>query len=103
MSIIIILSSIVIPLMMAYVQGRWVHFQYAFHVASIVAALIFGNIAAVSVYQIIRDHVVFMTTIHAVLLNPFFLVSGAYLGMFLIYQLLLLTMKANGESGYRSP
>jgi len=101
-SIIIFLGSITFPLAMTYLRNRWHKFGYAFNVASLVAALIFGNITAFSVYKIISDHTVFMTKIHAVFLNPLFLASGAYLGVFFLYRLSLLTMESYEESKYRS-
>ncbi|MFJ7733658.1 transposase [Lysinibacillus sp. NPDC097231] len=67
-------------------------FRFFFNVAAVVATIIFGCIAATSIYQVIADDAVFMTTIHAIFLNPFFLITGAYLGVFLIYRLLLLAM-----------
>ncbi|WP_246147104.1 hypothetical protein [Bacillus massilioanorexius] len=54
--------------------------------------IIFGSITSVSVYQIIKDQTVFMTNIHAILLNPFFLLTGAYLGLYITYQLINLSL-----------
>jgi len=56
----------------------------------VLSVIVFGNIAAISIYQIIRDNEVFMTAIHAVFLNPAFLISGAYIGIYTIYRLMLL-------------
>jgi len=36
------------------------------------------------IYKIIRDSTVFMTNIHAIFLNPFFLVTASYLGLYVI-------------------
>ncbi|MFF7582125.1 hypothetical protein ACFY90_03955 [Lysinibacillus capsici] len=33
-----------------------------------------------------------MTTIHAVFLNPVFLITGAYLGLYLIYRFIMMTI-----------
>ncbi|RKP57418.1 transposase [Cohnella endophytica] len=93
----IFLASIAVPVLMIYVQNKWAHYRAAFNAAALIAGLIFGNIAAISVYKIIRDHIVFMTTIHAVFLNPFFLATGAYLGVFFLYRLLLLTIPEFAE------
>jgi len=92
MPVLIIMVSIVVPLTMIYLQRKWMMLRYLFHLAAIVTGLIFVNISATSVYKIIRDQSVFMTKIHAVFLNPFFLTTGAYLGVFLIYRLVLLTI-----------
>ncbi len=38
-----------------------------------------------------------MTTIHGIFLNRFFLITGAYLGWYILYQLLLIIMKDRKE------
>jgi len=63
----------------------------AFNVLAVLATIIFGGIASTSIYQIIVDDAVFMTTIHAIFLNPLFLVTGAYIGVYMLYRLLLWT------------
>jgi len=90
MPVLIIIISIAVPLIMVYMQPKWVPLRYLFNMAAIVTGLVFVNISAISVYNIIRDQTVFMTKIHAVFLNPFFLATGAYLGIFFLYRLLLL-------------
>lgn len=62
------------------------------NILSVVSIIIFGSIAATSIYQIIIDNAVFMTTIHAIFLNPFFLITGAYLGIYTITRLMIITM-----------
>ncbi len=93
MTAILVLASILLPLAMFYLCKKWAMLHVVFHVTALVSTLIFGNIAAVAVYQIIRDQTVFMTNIHAIFLNPFFLISSAYFGLYIIYQLLNVTMK----------
>jgi len=63
----------------------------AFNVLAVLATIIFGGIASTSIYQIIVDDAVFMTTIHAIFLNNLFLVTGAYIGIYMLYRLLLWT------------
>jgi len=63
----------------------------AFNVLAVLATIIFGGIASTSIYQIIVDNAVFMTTIHAIFLNPLFLVTGAYIGVYMLYRFLLWT------------
>jgi hypothetical protein len=62
-----------------------------FNITAVISTLIFGNIAATSIYQILIDNAVFMTTIHGIFLNPYFLITGGYLGVFIIYRLMVLT------------
>lgn len=67
-------------------------FQLLFNIIAVISAIIFGSIASTSMFQILIDNAVFMTAIHGIFLNPFFLITGAYLGVFIIYRLLILTM-----------
>lgn len=62
-----------------------------FNIIAVISTLIFGNIAATSIYQILIDNAVFMTAIHGIFLNPYFLIAGGYLGVFIIYRLMVLT------------
>lgn len=89
MEILLILGSTVIPILMVLLQRRKYTFRIIFHVAAIMSALIFGNIASIAIHQIIEDGTVFMTNIHALFLNPFFLLTGAYLGLYLLYVIIL--------------
>nr|WP_103977590.1 transposase [Lysinibacillus sphaericus] len=93
MKLLIILSSIVVPIIMLLLQYKSNSVHSLWNVLAVFALIIFGSIASTSIYQIIVDGAVFMTTIHAIFLNPLFLVVGAYLGVFMIYRLLLLTWK----------
>ncbi|MGE7093189.1 transposase [Lysinibacillus sp. NPDC048646] len=93
MKVLIITSILVVPTLMLYLQHLSGKFRQFFNIGVVVASIIFGSIAATSIYQIIVDDAVFMTTIHAVFLNPLFLVVGAYMGVFMIYRWMLLTLE----------
>lgn len=93
LKLLIILSSIVVPIIMLLLQYKSNSVHSIWNVLAVFTLIIFGSIASTSIYQIIVDGAVFMTTIHAIFLNPLFLVVGAYLGVFMIYRLLLLTWK----------
>lgn len=56
---------------------------------ALVSFLIFGNIASLSIYKVIIEKTVFMTTIHGIFLNPIFLITGAYIGLYVLFRLLL--------------
>ncbi|GGP17362.1 transposase [Oceanobacillus neutriphilus] len=90
--IIILVASIAVPILMLYLKIRSKKFQIAFNALAAISAVIFGVIAAVSIRQILIDNTVFMTAIHSVFLNPIFLITGAYIGLFAIYRLLILTL-----------
>ncbi|WP_164214947.1 transposase [Virgibacillus sp. YIM 98842] len=92
MRIMLIAGSFILPLIMFYTQKRWLRLRIIYNAAAIVAVLVFGNISSLSIYQIIKDDTVFMTAIHGIFLNPFFLVAGSYIGIYILYRLLLLCM-----------
>ncbi|RTQ91338.1 transposase [Lysinibacillus telephonicus] len=89
MKIFLIVGSIVIPIVMVVLQRKWWKHHIFFNLAALISALIFGNIASIAIFNIIKDNKVFMTNIHSVFLNPFFLITGAYLGLYLLYTIIL--------------
>jgi len=82
---------------MFYSQKVWPLLRFIYNLVSIIAVLVFGNIASLSIYKIIKDKTVFMTAIHAVFLNPLFLFAGSYIGIYVLYRLLLLSMEEQQE------
>ena len=98
MKVLLIIGSIATPLLMFFLQKKWSKSKLGFNMAAILSALLFGNIASLAIHEIIKDNTVFMTNIHALFLNPFFLMTGAYLGVYLMYRLILLTL----DEGYHS-
>jgi len=94
MKIFLVLTSIVLPVMMFFLQKFRRKFSIVFNFGAVVSGIIFGDIAAVSVYEIIKDHTVFMTNIHSIFLNPLFLSTGGYLGIYIIYRLIMITIEA---------
>jgi len=93
----LIVGSIALPLIMFYSQKYWVRLRLIYNLFAIIAGLVFGNIASLSIYKIIKDKTVFMTAIHAIFLNPFFLIAGSYIGIYVLYRLLLLSMEEQQE------
>lgn len=92
MKIFLILGSIVIPMLMVVLQRKWWKLHIFFNLTALISALIFGNIASIAIFNIIKDNKVFMTNIHRLFLNPFFLITGAYLGLYLLYTIILRTL-----------
>lgn len=91
--IILIVSSIVAPLLMVYFHYLWGRMYIFFNLLMLISLLTFGNIASLSIFQIIRDNTVFMTAIHGIFLNQAFLVSGAYIGLYTIYRFMLMNIE----------
>jgi heme/copper-type cytochrome/quinol oxidase subunit 3 len=92
MKILLVIASISFPIVMYYIQNKSKKFQIVFNIIAVISAIIFGNIASASIFQILIDNAVFMTSIHGIFLNPFFLITGAYLGVFIVCRLLILTI-----------
>ncbi|MEK5431148.1 transposase [Lysinibacillus sp. FSL R7-0073] len=93
MNVFIMVTIIVIPAVMVYLQQKSDKMRLVFNALGVVSAILFGYIAATSITQIILEDVVFMTTIHAVFLNPIFLLTGAYLGLFFIQYMIDITIR----------
>lgn len=81
----LMLGSIAAPILLLVLQNFWPRLRLFFHLAALLSALLFGNIASLAIYTIIKDKTVFMTNIHALFLNPLFLLTGAYLGVYFLY------------------
>ncbi|YCA41898.1 transposase [Bacillus sp. JZ8] len=93
MKIILILGSLIFPFIMLILQKKYTVLNFVFNVFAFVAILLFGNIVSLAIHDVLQEDLVFMTTIHAILLNPFLLISGAYIGVYLLYRILLLIVK----------
>jgi hypothetical protein len=88
MKLLILIGSLAIPLAMTVLKRKWPKISFYLNLFAVISALVFGNIAAFAIYEIIKDKTVFMTNVHGVFLNPLFLLTGAYLGVYLIYVLI---------------
>lgn len=93
MKILLVISSIVVPIVMLYLKHKSNSFRTIFNIVAIISIIIFGSIASTSIYQVIIDGEVFMTTIHSLFLNLVFLATGAYLGTFIIYRLMVMALE----------
>ncbi|MDQ0187197.1 transposase [Cytobacillus kochii] len=90
----IVLMIIMIPLLMVFANKNWAPTHIVLISLATISLIVFESITATTVYEIIRENLVFMTTVHVVFLNPLFLITGGYLGVFLLYLLFLrLAMK----------
>lgn len=91
MEILLISGSIVSPLLMLFLRRYWPISRFVFNILALFSALIFGNIASLAIHEIIEDKTVFMTNIHGLFLNPFFLIAAAYTGVYFLYRMLIWT------------
>lgn len=88
MKLFLVIGSLAVPLAMIALKRKWPKIELAYTLSALLSALVFGNIAAFAIYEIIKDQTVFMTNVHAVFLNPLFLITGIYLGVYVIYLLI---------------
>ncbi|KAB2440159.1 hypothetical protein [Bacillus luti] len=70
----------------------------ALHISAYLALYVLGTIISINIYDVLIQDLVFMTSIHGILLNPFFLMAGAYIGIYTLYLLLtyIITNIKNG-------
>jgi len=62
--------------------------RVALHISAYLALYVLGTSISINIYDVLIQDLVFMTSIHGILLNPFFLISGAYIGIYTLYLLL---------------
>jgi hypothetical protein len=91
MVFLIIAGSILTPLFMFSLRIFWPMFKLFLNLLAFISVLIFGIISALAIHEIIKDNTVFMTNIHGLFLNPVFLLTGAYIGVYILYRLIVLT------------
>lgn len=80
---------------MFYLRFKGNVFTAIFNTLAVISTIVFGIISALSIRQVLIDNTVFMTAIHGIFLNTYFLSSGGYLGIFAIYRLLTLIFEEN--------
>ncbi|WP_368505418.1 transposase [Alkalihalophilus sp. As8PL] len=91
MKVLIAFGIVLVPVLMLIVDRFWYVGRLVFNGAAYVAFVTFGFIIASAIHTILRDHEVFMTSIHGIFLNPWFLVTGAYIGWYTLFRVLVAT------------
>ncbi|UHA72807.1 hypothetical protein [Paenibacillus sp. 481] len=89
MSIISISVIIIIPLVMLLVTLYMKPFQIAFHFLALLCVYSVGIVLALAVIQTNSNGTTFTTNVHTILLNPWLLYPGAYLGLYIPYRIML--------------
>ncbi|MEC0372430.1 transposase [Paenibacillus chibensis] len=84
----LIAAFIVVPFPMTALAVRFRVVRYALHLLALVCYYTVGSIITAAVYSNRAHDTVFTTDVHNVLLNPWFLFTGAYLGLYIPYRLL---------------
>lgn len=95
MKIFFLFGSVLGPVLMLIGHIFWDKLSLFLNAIAAISAIVLGNILSFAIYDVIKDSTVFMTNIHGLILNPFFLATGAYLGIYFIYRMMLLTFMLN--------
>lgn len=95
MKMFMLASSVIVPSIMYMLQRIWPVLRRIFHILAFIALIVLGNVSAFTLYDVILDEAVYSFNIHGIFLNPLFLVAGMYLGVYLIYLLMLKSVERN--------
>ncbi|MCR6787932.1 MULTISPECIES: hypothetical protein [Bacillus cereus group] len=81
-----------------YLSAKHPKVSIVLHISAYLALYVLGTIISINIYDVLIQDLVFMTSIHGILLNPFFLIAGAYIGTYTLYLLLshIITKIKNG-------
>ncbi|HDR8190088.1 hypothetical protein C5137_03845 [Bacillus cereus] len=71
-----------------YLSAKQPKISIVLHISAYLALYALGTIISINIYDVLIQDLVFMTSIHGILLNPFFLIAGAYIGTYTLYLLL---------------
>ena len=82
MSLVVMVTAGILPLLLAIFRRLFPDKVWWSDVPAIAAAVAFFVISSLYVFRVLADGTVLMTTIHRIFLNPAFLVSGFYLGVY---------------------
>lgn len=93
MTLLIVLVIVIIPIAMGGTCLLWHWMRLAYNMVALISAIISFSAASRTIYSVIRDNTVFMTTIHAIFIDLFFLIPSAYLGVYVIYLLYIAAWK----------
>ncbi|MGE6228010.1 hypothetical protein [Paenibacillus chitinolyticus] len=82
-------TVVVVPWLLVWLQNKVAGAKFVIDIASYAALVLFSGIAGVTVGEILVNNTVFMTSVHKVFLNPVFLVSGGWLGLYALQRLIV--------------
>lgn len=78
---------------------KWASFmEGVYNLLAYIALYLFQVTVALYVMDTIIEGKIYNTTIHGILLNPFFLIPGGYFGIYVLYQVLRIFFNQNHSS-----
>ncbi|HBI04487.1 MAG TPA: transposase [Paenibacillaceae bacterium] len=98
LKILIYLLPLVFPVIMLWSITWFRGIETLYNFLAFVSLYLFSVTVALYVMDTILEGKIYNTTIHGILLNPFFLIPGGYFGMYSLYQLLRLTFKSRSST-----
>ncbi|PFJ13399.1 hypothetical protein COD67_22130 [Bacillus cereus] len=71
-----------------YLLAKHPKISVMLHISAYLALYVLGTIISIHIYDVLIQDLVFMTSIHGILLNQFFLIVGAYIGVYTLHLIL---------------
>lgn len=88
MNMVISLMTIALPGLMVFIKYRWKKAAVLYHLLAVICSVIAGINISITTIQVILHNQVFTTAFHGIFINLWFILSSAYLIMYLIYSLI---------------
>ncbi|MEC0247627.1 hypothetical protein P4H65_17695 [Paenibacillus chitinolyticus] len=82
-------TVVAVPWLLVWLQNKVTGAKFIIDVLAYAALVLFSGIAGITVAEILVNNTVFMTSVHKVFLNPFFLASGGWLGLYALQRLIV--------------
>ncbi|MFE4568546.1 hypothetical protein [Paenibacillus chitinolyticus] len=82
-------TVVVVPWLLVWLQNKVAGAKFVLDAAAYAALVLLSGIAGITVGEILVNNTVFMTNVHKVFLNPVFLVSGGWLGLYALQRLIV--------------
>lgn len=92
------ISLAVATVIVAWCFVRWTAVSRLADGLASLALIVAGSAVSGSILRVIRDDTVYMTEVHSVLLNPAFLIGGAYLLLYTTARLGAIAFKSDRSS-----
>ena len=84
-----VLLSIIIPIMAVYLHNKVRTIHFYFDAFAFLSVLVISNLIAATVFHLLREDALYMTSIHGLFVNGYFLSCGVYLTFYALYRILL--------------
>lgn len=87
---IIVILILLLSLLLLFLHHKFSITNNILHILAIISVIIIASVTGSKIYEIILNQTVFTMEIHGIFLNPFFLISGSYLSVYIVYRLFIL-------------